>query len=37
MKADPEAVKVAFHHQGCSFINAYYQAATNLVNRLIET
>ena len=24
---DPEAVALTFHHQGCTFINAYCQAA----------
>ena len=30
---DPEALGLAFHHQGPTLSNAYYQAATNLVDR----
>ena len=30
---DPEALGIAFHHQGPTFINAYYQAATSLVDQ----
>ena len=29
---DPEALGLAFHHQGPTFINAYHQAATDMVN-----
>ena len=29
---DPEALELAFH-QGATFINAYFQAATNLVDK----
>ena len=29
---DPKALELAFHHQGFTFINAYCQAATNLVD-----
>ena len=31
---DPEALGLAFHHQGPTFINAYCQAATNLVSQI---
>ena len=30
---DPEASGLAFHHQGPTFINAYCEAATNLVDQ----
>ena len=30
---NPEALGLAFHHQGPTFINAYCQAVTNLVDR----
>ena len=30
---DPEALGLAFHHQGPTFINTYYQADTNLVDQ----
>ena len=30
---DPEALRLAFHHQGPTFIIVYCQAGTNLVNR----
>ena len=29
---DPEALGLAFEHQGPTFINAYSEAATNLVD-----
>ena len=29
---DPQALGLAFHHQGPTFINLYCQAATNLVD-----
>ena len=29
---DPEALELAFHHQGPTFINAYCQATTNLID-----
>ena len=30
---EPEALELALHHLGPTFINAYCQAATNLVDR----
>ena len=30
---DPETLGLALHHHGPTYINAYYQAATNLVDR----
>ena len=33
---DPEPLGLAFHHQGSTFINAYCQAAVNLLKHICQ-